>query len=77
MFKTDKDIPPQRHQILQTFVLRGNKLAPTKPPPYQRLQFLAALQSYIFARFTRITLKLGKFTYFQTFFFPVVAHVKS
>ena len=81
MFKTDKDIPPQRRQILQTFVLRGNKLARTSPPTTTT----TIPASIIFSSFAELYL-CSFYTYhsqtwqvhlFPDVFFPVVAHVKS
>ena len=48
LWKTNEVEVPQSREILQTFVMWGNKFAPTLP--YKPLQILANLRSYIFAR---------------------------
>ena len=67
---TNEDISPQRSGILQTFVWWGTCSCP--PPLNKRRKTFATLWSNIFARFWRITFKLGKLPYFKAPF-PTVS----
>ena len=54
----------------------GVHVRPPPPPPSKRLKTFATLWGNIFARFGRITVKLGKLPYFKAVFPTVLMDIR-